>query len=77
MVLALQNRLSNFPANSMGDPAAHCIFTGQSALQSAYVFFGCDFEIPMIAVKGDITEDSRDIEIHCVLNEKNVVFVCG
>lgn len=24
----------------------------------------------MIAVKGDITEDSRDIEIHCVLNEK-------
>lgn len=33
-------------------------------------FFGCDFEIPMITVKGDITENSRDIEIHCVLNEK-------
>lgn len=41
-------------------------------------FFGCDFEIPMIAVKGDITEDSRDIEIHCVLFKwENVVFVCG
>ena len=24
----------------------------------------------MIAVKGDVTEDRRDIEIHCVLNEK-------
>lgn len=54
-------------------------FTGQRWSKyfskiSKCAFFACDFNI---LVKSDITEDSQDSAIHCVLRKNMFVFVCG